>query len=349
VAEMTPYERTMARLRGEPVDRAPNQNILMAYAARYIGATYSQLAQDHRVLVEGNLRACEELYIDLVSAISDPWREASAFGAEITFPEDSVPECHTPLLASYADWTKLQPWDPWEHQRPRDRLQAIQLYRQRAGGHYPICGWVEGAAAEAADLRGVSTFLEDLALEPEAARDLMEVCCEAGIRFALAQVEAGADIIGIGDAVASLMNPRMYRAFAWPYEHKMTEAIHRAGALVKLHICGNTSRHIADMVATGADIIDIDWMVDMARAVATCAGRAAINGNYDPVSVLLQGTPAEVYAAALACIQAGDAKAFVSAGCEVPVNTPKENLLAHYAAVCDAGARGARPPNGLEA
>ncbi len=337
MAEMTPYQRTMARLRGQPVDRVPNQNILMAYAARYIGATYSQLAQDHRVLVEGNLRACHDLHIDLVSAISDPWREAAAFGAEITFPEDSVPQCHTPLLASSADWTKLQPWDPWAHPRTRDRLQAVALYRQRVGGHYPICGWVEGAAAEAADLRGVSAFLEDLALEPEAAHRLMAVCCEAGTRFALAQVDAGADIIGIGDAVASLMNPRMYRAYAWPYERKMIDAIHRAGALVKLHICGNTSRHIADMVATGADIIDIDWMVDMGQAVATCGGRAAINGNYDPVDVLLQGTPAEVYAATLACVQAGDAKAFVSAGCEVPVETPQENLMAHYRAVCDAG------------
>jgi len=336
---MTPYERTMERLRGQPVDRVPNQNILMAYAARYIGATYSQLAQDHRVLVESNLRACADLHIDLVSAISDPWREASAFGAEITFPEDSVPACHDPLLTSSADWTTLQPWDPWAHPRTRDRLQAIDLYRQRVAGHYPICGWVEGAAAEAADLRGVSAFLEDLALEPEAAHSLMAVCCEAGTRFALAQVEAGAGIIGIGDAVASLMNPRMYRAFAWPYERKMIDAIHQAGALVKLHICGNTSRHIADMVATGADIIDIDWMVDMGQAVATCGGRAAINGNYDPVDVLLQGTPAEVYAATLACVQAGDAKAFVSAGCEVPVETPKENLLAHYRAVCDAGSQ----------
>lgn len=339
MAEMTPYERTMERLRGQPVDRVPNQNILMAYAARYIGATYSQLAQDHRVLVESNLRACADLHIDLVSAISDPWREASAFGAEITFPEDSVPACHDPLLTSSADWTTLQPWDPWAHPRTRDRLQAIDLYRQRVAGHYPICGWVEGAAAEAADLRGVSAFLEDLALEPEAAHNLMAVCCETGTRFALAQVKAGADIVGIGDAVASLMNPRMYRAFAWPYERKMIDAIHQAGALVKLHICGNTSRHIADMVATGADIIDIDWMVDMGQAVATCGGRAAINGNYDPVDVLLQGTPAEVYAATLACVQAGDSKAFVSAGCEVPVETPKENLLAHYRAVCDAGSQ----------
>ena len=148
-----------------------------------------------------------------------------------------------------------------------------------------------------------------------------------------------ADLLASRLGIAHLDTGAMYRAFAWPYERKMIDAIHQAGALVKLHICGNTSRHIADMVATGADIIDIDWMVDMGQAVATCGGRAAINGNYDPVDVLLQGTPAEVYAATLACVQAGDAKAFVSAGCEVPVGTPKENLLAHYRAVCDAGSQ----------
>jgi len=338
--EMTPYQRTLARLQGQPVDRAPNQNILMAYAARYIGATYSELAQDYRVLVEGNLRACSDLHIDVVSAISDPWREASAFGAEITFPEDSVPICRTPLLASYGDWSRLAPWDPWEHERTRDRLLAIQAYRERVGGQYPICGWVEGAAAEAADLRGVSAFLEDLVLEPDAAHDLLALCCEAGTRFALEQVRAGADIIGIGDAVASLMSPRMYRVYALPYEQRMLGAIHEAGALVKLHICGDTSRHVPDMVTTGADILDIDWMVDMAQAVATAAGRTSINGNYDPVAVLLEGTAQEVYDAAMSCVRAGDAKAFVSAGCEVPVNTPQENLLAHYRAVRDAARAG---------
>jgi MtaA/CmuA family methyltransferase len=338
--EMTPYQRTLARLQGQPVDRAPNQNILMAYAARYIGATYSELAQDYRVLVEGNLQACRDLHIDLVSAISDPWREASAFGAEIIFPEDSVPICRTPLLASYSDWSKLAPWDPWEHERTRDRLSAIQGYRERVGGQYPICGWVEGAAAEAADLRGVSAFLEDLVLEPDAAHDLLALCCEAGTHFALEQVRAGADIIGIGDAVASLMSPRMYRVYALPYEQRMIGAIHDAGALVKLHICGDTSHHVPDMVTTGADILDIDWMVDMAQAVATADGRTSINGNYDPVAVLLQGTPQEVYGAATACLRAGDARSFVSAGCEVPVNTPKENLLAHYRAVRDAAGAG---------
>ena len=94
----------------------------------------------------------------------------------------------------------------------------------------------------------------------------------AAIRFAVAQVEAGADFVGIGDAVASLLSPRAYRAYALPYEQRIIRAVHDAGGRVKLHICGNTSRHLPDMATTGADIIDLDWMVDLAEGVANLAG-----------------------------------------------------------------------------
>jgi len=330
--EMTPYERTNRRMAGQPVDRLPNQNILMAFAARYIGSTYDRLVQDHRVLVEGNLRAIEAFHIDWASAISDPMREASAFGAQVAFPYDRVPYSPAPLLASYADWSKLALWDPWEHERTRDRLQAIALYRQKVGGYYPIVGWVEGAAAEAADLRGVSSLMEDMLSEPGAVHDLLEMCTQAAITFAVAQVEAGADMVGIGDAVCSLMSPRMYRDFGLPYEQRIIEAIHAAGGKVKLHICGNTSRHLADMARTGADIIDVDWMVDMGQAVRTFTGYSA-NGNYDPVGVLYQGTPEDVASAVHRCLAVADDRSMISAGCEVPADTPHANLLAHYEAL----------------
>jgi MtaA/CmuA family methyltransferase len=331
--ECTPYERTLKRMAGEPVDRAPNQDILMAFAARYIGSTYDRLAQDYRVLVEANLRSCEAFHIDLVSAISDPLREASAFGARVEFPPDSVPRCPEPLLKAPSDWQKLQLWDPWAKERTRDRLQALQLYRERVGGHYPICGWIEGAAAEAAVLRGPSAFLEDTLLEGEAAHDLLEICTQAAIRFALPQLEAGADIIGIGDAVCSLMGPAVYGQFALPYEQRIIKAIHEAGGIVKLHICGNTSRLLPEMAKTGADIIDVDWMVDFGTVVRTFHGLACTNGNFDPVGVLLRGTPGHVAYATRQCLAVSDERTFISAGCEVPVDTPHANLLAHYEAL----------------
>jgi uroporphyrinogen-III decarboxylase len=51
------------------------------------------------------------------------------------------------------------------------------------------------------------------------------------IAFARAQVEAGADIIGLGDAVASQISPAMYRRFALPYEQRIFQAVHQMGGL----------------------------------------------------------------------------------------------------------------------
>jgi len=337
MAEMTPYERTLARMAGQPVDRLPNQNIVMAYAAHFIGATYDQLASDYRVLVEANLRCTEAFHMDWISAISDPVREASAFGADVELAYDRVPACRAPLLASYADWNKLALWDPWEKVRTRDRLLAVQLYREKVGGYYRIVGWIEGAAASAAQLRGVASFLEDTMTEPQATRDLLEITAQAAIRFAFAQLEAGADMIGLGDAVCSLLSPRAYREFGLPYEQRIIQAIHNAGGKVKLHICGNTTRHLADMAKTGADIVDVDWMAPYAEAIRLMRG-VSVNGNFDPVGVLLQGTAEQVAEAARACHAARDERSMISAGCEVPVGTPAENLLAHYRVLVEAGA-----------
>ena len=83
----------------------------------------------------------------------------------------------------------------------------------------------------------------------------------------------------------------MYRRFGLPYEQRIFAAVHEMGALARLHICGNTNRILADMAASGADIIDIDWMVDMRRAGEVFGDGPAVCGNFDPVAVMLQGTP----------------------------------------------------------
>jgi len=74
-----------------------------------------------------------------------------------------------------------------------------------------------------------------------------------------AVIAAGADIIGLGDAICSQIAPVMYRQFALPYEQRIFAAVHERGALARLHICGNTTRLLADMALCGADIIDLDW------------------------------------------------------------------------------------------
>lgn len=330
---MNSYERYRARLSGQPVDRLPNFDILMMRAAHHIRQPLSSYYLDHHVLVEANLAAAADFHIDILQAISDPYREAVDFGLEVEFPADNLPINRTPLLADQADLRKLLPPVPASGRRMSDRLEAVRLFREKAGGEFPIMGWVEGALAEACDLRSMYLVMTDLVSSPAWLTELLEVCVETGIAFARAQVAAGADIIGLGDAVCSQISPKMYRQFALPYEQRIFAAVHEMGAAARLHICGNTTRLLPDMLESGADIIDLDWMVDLSKAVDLFGDRAAICGNFDPVTVMLQGTPETVSAAVRNCTAQGGARHFSAAGCEIPDGTPDENLMAQYAAL----------------
>ena len=330
---MNSYERVMARLRGEPVDRPPNFNIMMQFAAHAINQPLSAYYQDYRVLCAANFAVQEAFELDILQAISDPYREAADFGAHIEFPDDGLPLCAVPLLAEARDLGWLSIPDPSTGRRMSDRVEAVRHFRAQAGGQIPVMGWVEGALAEAADLRGVGTLLTDLYDRPAWVHELLEMCTQVAIAFAKAQIAAGADIIGLGDAIASQMSPKSYRQFALPYEQRIVAAVHEIGALVRLHICGNTSRILADMVQSGADIIDVDWMVDMGQAAAIFGDRAAICGNQDPVAVMLNGTPEAVRRITLACMAAGGSRSISAAGCEIPLGTPHANLLAQAAAL----------------
>ncbi len=283
---------------------------------------------DHRMLVEANLAVTADFGLDILQAISDPYREAADFGLEVEFPADNLPLNRKPLIAEPGDLKKLDPPNPATGRRMSDRLEAIRLFREKAGGEIPIMGWVEGALAEASDLRSMYLTMTDLVSRPEWLTELLEICADVEIAFARAQIEAGANITGLGDAVCSQISPKMYRQFALPYEQRIFAAVHEMGAAARLHICGNTTRLLRDILQSGADIIDLDWMVDIEKAAQLFDDRAAICGNFDPVAVMLQGTPETVRNASLACIQKGGTRLFSGAGCEIPDDTPDENLLA---------------------
>jgi MtaA/CmuA family methyltransferase len=175
--------------------------------------------------------------------------------------------------------------------------------------------------------------MSDLYDRPDWLEELLERCVEVEIAFARAQVQAGADIIGLGDSACSQVAPAMYRRFGLPYEQRIFAAVHEMGALARLHICGNTSRILGDMAASGADIIDLDWMVDIHRAAQVFAGGPAVCGNFDPVAVMLQGSPQQVEGAVWACMTMGGNRCISAAGCEIPDGTPHANLQAQARAL----------------
>jgi MtaA/CmuA family methyltransferase len=319
------------RFENQPVDRIPNFNIVMTFAAHYIGEPLSSYYLDYDVLCRANFAVAEAFNLDIVQAISDPYRETADLGADIEFPRDGLPICKSPLITDPTILSGLKIPMPEDGRRMSDRLKAVRLFHDRVGGEVPVMGWVEGALAQAADLRSVNQVLLDMYDRADWLHYLLHITCELEIAFAVAQVEAGADIIGLGDAVASQIGPDAYREFALPYEQRIFEAVHKAGGRCRLHICGDTTAILDDMVESGADIIDIDWMVDMGKAATVFGDRAVVCGNQDPTAVMLQGTPDQVRSAVRDCMDRGGSRCLSAAGCEIPDNTPHENLHAQTA------------------
>jgi uroporphyrinogen decarboxylase len=301
--------------------------ILMHFAARFHGKTYAEFASDHRVLVECNIACAEHFDLDAVMLISDPYRETSAFGARVEFPEDSVPICRERIVRSIDDLKLLPDPDVYAAERTRDRILGAGCYRRLLGDDIPVIGWIEGPLAEACDLAGVNETLLALALDPAFVKLLMEKCLVTAKEFARAQILAGCSVMGVGDAICSQISPAMYETLVLPLHRELFEFIHSLGAPVKLHICGNIT-HLLPMLATaGADILDLDWMVDAGKAHAILGDDIVLCGNLNPVAVIRDRPAAEVFEASRALVESERGKRFIlSGGCEITVDTPRENL-----------------------
>ena len=358
---MTGRERIRAMIEGKPVDRLPLMPITMMFAGDVAGRSYREYASSAEVLAGAQVQVAEKFGFDYVSVISDPAREASDLGARIEWFDNQPPAIveSEALLADKATLARLEIPDPSAPGRMRDRVEGVRGLRrgggggcsvrgtdssvharedlripERPGGDREVCppllveGWVEGPCAMAADLRGLNTLMLDFYDDPGFVEALFEFVVSMEIRFARAQVEAGAELIGVGDAAASLIGPKLYRQFVLAWEQRLVRAIHEMGALVRLHICGNTRRILADLGKVGADIVDLDFLSPMAEGRAAMGPSQVLLGNIDPVRVLRDGTPESVYAAIGECHRAAGERYIVGAGCEVPRGTPEENLLA---------------------
>jgi MtaA/CmuA family methyltransferase len=323
-------QRILALLDGRPVDRLPLMPITMMFAADTAGVPYGRYALDYRVLADAQCRTADAYGFDYVSCISDPAREAADCGAKIIYFDDQPPALDEvdARLADKRLLRTLTPPDPLAGGRMTDRARAASLLRERAGAEKLVEGWIEGPCAQGADLRGINTLMLDFFDDPVFVCDLFEFVVDLELRFARAQVEAGVDLIGIGDAAASLVGPQIYDEFVWPYEKRLVDGVHDMGARVRLHICGNTRPLLASMGRLGADIVDLDSPAPMAEARQAMGPHQVLLGNIDPVRVLRDGTPASITAALAACHAAAGDRYIVGAGCEVPRGTPRENLLA---------------------
>jgi len=327
---MNSRDLLFAHLAGKSVARLPLMPITMMFACDQIGARYYDYCTDFRVLAEGQIRTAEKFGFDYVNTMSDPACEAADCGATVEYFDNqpvAIVEDQA-LLTEKAKLSSLKIPDPLGGGRMHNRIQALALLKARAGSDKIVEGWVEGPIAQAADLRGINTVMLDFFDDPTFVRDLFAFVIEMELAFACQQVKAGADVIGIGDAAASLVGPQIYNEFVWPYEKKLVDGIHAFGAKVRLHICGNTRRILPGMGKLQCEIVDLDFLAPLSEGREQMGPAQVLLGNLNPVSLLRNGNPDMVTKETEACHHQAGARYIVGAGCEVPRDTPTENLRA---------------------
>jgi MtaA/CmuA family methyltransferase len=260
---------------------------------------------------------------------------AEACGAKVIYRDDdpAIVDESCLLVQDYSQVKDLELPDPMRSGRLPIWLETTTRLVEMTGNEVFVMGRADqGPFDLACLLRGPENFMEDLIEgDPEEIEALIDYCRKACAIFAKAQKDAGAHATSIGDAFAgpNLISPALYRRFALEPEIALTEEVQSYGIPFSIHICGNTNTILADLVTTGARILELDWQVDLAQAAKLADGRCTLLGNLDPSHPMAFGTPDQVDRLCRAAIEATGGRNFIlSSGCALGRNTKPENVRA---------------------
>ena len=84
------------------------------------------------------------------------------------------------------------------------------------------------------------------------------------------------------DRRADVCSPEVYREWALPYERVVVDTLAAEGSRMALHICGDATRIVNDMVATHSPLLEVDYKVDLAQVKEDPAGEDRGHGHGRP-------------------------------------------------------------------
>jgi uroporphyrinogen decarboxylase len=324
-------QRMRATLSGDAADRVPVFPMIVSGTARWAGVPISRFAADPGVMADCLMSAQKRASYDAIHVSLNVTVEAEAVGALVEQPHDDLPYVVAPVLVEPADLLRLKVPDPLTDGRLPIFVEATRIVARDVGDSVLIVANIRGPMSMASQLRGVEPLLMDLIDEPGFVADLLAFCAEVGVVFAAALSQAGCHAIMLGDALSSpaSISPATYRRVVQPVHTEMVRRFLADGAeTVLMHVCGDTRPIIADLVATGAGAIDVDTPVPLHEARTHAGPDVSLRGNLD-TSLLYRAAPAEVRAAARQAIAVGGSPRYIlGTGCEVPIGSPIENVMA---------------------
>lgn len=324
---MNAKERFLAALSHAPVDRRPVTGVVTAITVDMMEAVKVRWPEAHfapDLLARLAAAPWEVFGIECIKLPFDMAVEAEALGVAVDFgTEDTLPQDYG---AGYNHPDELTiPDDFFSRGRVPIVLEAIGQLRRRYDNEVAVVSSIVGPFTLAAKLFGFENLFPWVLLEPDTARAALAKTTALSIRYARAQLEAGADVILIGEASCSgdLISWKTYQDLIAPCHAELCAAL--AGPAI-VHICGKTTHHLPFIAQTGVAGYSFDENLDITQAREHLKGKVALIGYVPTVEALLSGTPDTVYEWAVRCLDAG--VDVLNAGCSLPPHVPKENLMA---------------------
>ncbi|MCP4629329.1 MAG: uroporphyrinogen decarboxylase, partial [bacterium] len=234
---------------------------------------------------------------DAVFAIFDTCVEAEAVGCKIRYQENLYPAVESFVLTPDTNVAELKVPDPYSAGRMPELLKTIAILRREVGNETVVVGCVLGPMTLATQFIGIEEALYMAADTPDKFAQVLDYATEMAITFAQAQLEAGAHLPVLVDLSASpdVIPPSYYREFILPRHKKIFEAFLSAGTAANwLYIPGSTLPILPYYKECGVHVANIDYTVDMARAIESLPG-VCLDGNIKPLA-FVDSNPDEIIA-----------------------------------------------------
>ncbi|MBW2726319.1 MAG: uroporphyrinogen decarboxylase [Deltaproteobacteria bacterium] len=288
----TPTERFLRSCRGEPVDRPPVW--LMRQAGRYLpeyrrvreGVTFLEMCRSVERAVEVSLQPIDLVGSEAVIMFQDIFTPIPGMGVELDFAPGPV---LAEPIRSAEQVERLRVPDPNESvpfvfeilQTLRRELEARQIpLLGFAGAPFTLAAYmVEGRGS-----KDFSTLKRMMYRDPKLLNALLDKLTECSVGYLNAQIDAGAQAVQLFDTWAGLLTAAEYREWVLPRHQEIAERIDRARAPLILYI-NNGSHLLEASVESGADVLSLDWRVELAHAARTYGDRVALQGNLDPCAL----------------------------------------------------------------
>lgn len=335
IETLSSVERVNRVLNGGIPDRVPVDlhNFLMT--AQDSGLPFPEYLQNGEAMAEGHIRAWREYGHDVLLLENGTTALAEACGCQVEYLADSAPVVIRPAIHGLGDIGQLVVPDPTKAHPLVENLKATRIVSAEIGRQAYIMGRADqGPFSLASLLVGMEPFLLALS-DPDAwdkLHQLLDFCLEVVYRYAVAQIEQGAQMTSIGESLSGpdVTSPRMYKEFEWGYARRLVERLKARQIPLAYHICGNATRIVPDMVATGAAVLELDYKCDLLKIKQAAQGKTTILGVVDPSAVLARGTPdlvTQTTRETLAVLAPGGGL-ILGPGCSLPAATPPENVHA---------------------